>query len=346
MATTEQYLTQLQTDKHILVTNLNAKGVDASDNETFTSLVPKILDISSGGVEPFITNCASLFTNGYRLENLNDILSLIKKDSVTTIASMFYNSKSNTTAVIPELLDLSDLNPSTIKGMNGAFQNSLFTEIKTPIACASSSDTNNCYSAFSNCTNLKKLSLYGTSITNRYSKDFCYGCSSLEEFNTDNITGIIYLNEFSSMFKNCSKLGTLDLSKFQFSYSGSSSSNGAYNMFYNCTKLKTINFKYIDTSCWNYAFYNCSSLEEIDLSTCDSYLYYASNMFNGCSNLRKIDIRNMTIDSSYVYSYGSMLTNVPTDCLIIVKDDTAKSWFNTNFSNYTNIKTVSEYEVL
>ena len=53
MPTTEQYLNQLVSDKSNLVNNLTTKGVEASIDETFTSLVPKVLDISGGG-EPNI----------------------------------------------------------------------------------------------------------------------------------------------------------------------------------------------------------------------------------------------------------------------------------------------------
>lgn len=48
MATTAEYLTQLQTDKATLVTNLVAKGVDATNDETFTTLVPKVANIQGG----------------------------------------------------------------------------------------------------------------------------------------------------------------------------------------------------------------------------------------------------------------------------------------------------------
>lgn len=47
MATTTDYLTQLQTDKQTLVTNLVAKGVEADNSETFTTLVPKVADIQT-----------------------------------------------------------------------------------------------------------------------------------------------------------------------------------------------------------------------------------------------------------------------------------------------------------
>lgn len=49
MATTKDYLDQLTADKATLVQILNAKGVTASDTETFTELVPKVDDIQTGG---------------------------------------------------------------------------------------------------------------------------------------------------------------------------------------------------------------------------------------------------------------------------------------------------------
>ena len=48
MATITELLSQLQTDKNNLVTNLISKGVEASNTETFTTLVLKVLTISTG----------------------------------------------------------------------------------------------------------------------------------------------------------------------------------------------------------------------------------------------------------------------------------------------------------
>lgn len=47
MATTADYLTQLQADKQTLIDNLVAKGVEASNDETFTTLVPKVAEIKA-----------------------------------------------------------------------------------------------------------------------------------------------------------------------------------------------------------------------------------------------------------------------------------------------------------
>lgn len=89
-------------------------------------------------------------------------------------------------------------------------------------------------------------------------------------------------------------------------------------------------------------YQNCSNVKVIDLSELEGPAYRLGSTFNGCSSLEKIDIRKMTIGSGATYS--SMLNSVPTTCLIIVKDDTTKTWFNTNFSSYTNVKTAAEYD--
>ena len=47
-------------------------------------------------------------------------------------------------------------------------------------------------------------------------------------------------------------------------------------------------------------------------------------------------------DFTNVASYSTMFYNVPTDCLIIVKDDTAKTWITSKFTTLTNVKTVAE----
>lgn len=49
MHTTEEYLNQLDSDRLDLVHNIIEKGIAASEDETFTTLVPKVRDIRGGG---------------------------------------------------------------------------------------------------------------------------------------------------------------------------------------------------------------------------------------------------------------------------------------------------------
>ena len=64
MATITELLSQLQTDKNNLVANLISKGVEASETETFTSLVPKVLAISTGIDTSDATATAADMKNG------------------------------------------------------------------------------------------------------------------------------------------------------------------------------------------------------------------------------------------------------------------------------------------
>ena len=56
MATTADYLNKLITQKNTLADNLVTKGVEATHDETFETLVPKVLDINGGGVSVIIGN--------------------------------------------------------------------------------------------------------------------------------------------------------------------------------------------------------------------------------------------------------------------------------------------------
>ena len=118
-------------------------------------------------------------------------------------------------------------------------------------------------------------------------------------------------------------------------------------MFNNCTNLTTVNLEGLNgtgvTNIQN-MFRNCSSIETIDLSNLIfTYKYVnAAWAFGGCTSLTRLDVRN--IDFSKVTTFSNMLDSVPTTCEIIVKDTDNKTWFNTNFSSYTNVKTVEEYE--
>ena len=187
---------------------------------------------------------------------------------------------------------------------------------------------------------------------------------NLNEWNMSNVTNTSY------MFNQCSNLTTLNIS----GWNTSSLSDASY-MFYNTQKLSTLNI-----SGWNtpsltntsYMFYLCKALTSLDLSdwntsnvTNMTQMFMLSNnlttinlssfdiskvtnvsfMFSGCSSLTHLDIRNMVFSTKTgTFNTASMLDSVPTSCEIIVKDANEKAWFNTNFSSYTNVKTVAEYE--
>lgn len=88
MATTAQYLEQLQADKQMLVDNLVAKGIEATNDETFTSLVPKVGNISTG-IKGKIYSASYLFYNNYRMNLMEELCALID-ESCELFEYMFY----------------------------------------------------------------------------------------------------------------------------------------------------------------------------------------------------------------------------------------------------------------
>lgn len=115
------------------------------------------------------------------------------------------------------------------------------------------------------------------------------------------------------MFENCSKLTTLDLSNFN-----TSNVTNISGMFMRCSSLTSLNLSNFDTS-------NVTNMY---------------GMFYSCYKLIHVDLRSF--DFTKVTNYSSMFGGVPNNCEIIVKDDTAKEWITTHFTNLTNVKTVAE----
>ena len=107
---------------------------------------------------------------------------------------------------------------------------------------------------------------------------------------------------------------------------------------------KVTNMSNCFSGCFKYV--PVSGLCSLDLSSWETdELTNTSGMFNNCTKLGHIDMRkfDFTNVTNYSNMFGASGSNgVPNDCEIIVKDNTAKTWIQTNFSRLTNVKTVSE----
>ena len=202
-----------------------------------------------------------------------------------------------------------------------------------------------------------------TTFNNMFAESTYLKNVDLSKFQTVNGTG------FAGLFSKCSSIQNLDLSSFNFTNAttlgamfsdctnlesvilppAGAKADGVYNVFRNCSKLTTITWGssgYITNGDCSRMFEGCTNLTRVDLSKFNVYCKYGSYMFNGCSNLQHINLgmfspRGMGSLSS---NRSGMLNGVPTDCEIITWNDSTKSWFNQYFPEYTNIKTVEEYE--
>lgn len=119
-------------------------------------------------------------------------------------------------------------------------------------------------------------------------------------------------------------------------------------MFSACTNLSAVNISNINTNkvtTMEHMFYNCISIEKIDMSKCTTEnLTNTKNMFctslNGVvsftGKLNEIDISSM--DFSKVTKYDGMFGDIPSNCLIKVKDEAAKQFVLKVRSDFTNIQ--------
>ena len=224
MATTAEYLTQLQTDKATLVTNLVAKGVDATNDETFTTLVPKVADISTGGsTEPIFTghyDAEGLKQIGWSDEEIdyyqqywvqwdseNDYIFKLTSDELlgndtSTTRFIPKNTTKKSFSSYSSLLAIPLIDFSNITSFNSIFSTCM-SLIAIPLI--NTSKGTNFNSTFRSCKSLKKVPLLNTSNAKNMSSMFD-GCVILEEipqFNTSKV------QNFQSIFWSCPSLKTI-----------------------------------------------------------------------------------------------------------------------------------------
>ena len=189
MATIAEQLTELVNQKNALADNLVTKGIEASQSETFNTLVPKVLDIQAGG------NSDNKFTQ------------LVDKSIVTVTAEdltgatkigdyAFFNCDSLTTITIP--------NSVTSIGRNAfanQYQNySSLTTITIPNSVTSIESN-----AFNNCDSLTTI-IIPNSVTEIGAYAF-NNCSSLNSVILSN--AITELN--NGVFYKCRSLTTITI---------------------------------------------------------------------------------------------------------------------------------------
>ena len=273
------------------------------------------------------------------------IIPKLDTSNVTSMSGMFHDCSNLET--IPQL------DTSKVTYMNSMFYGC--TNLKT-IPSFNTSNVTNMDATFYECSNLEAIPQLDTSKVTTMDRTFegCNKLRTIHSLNTSNVTTMASLfgwcnslevvpqldtskvTMMAGMFCGCSSLETIP----QLSTSNVTAMD---SMFSYCTNLKTI--PQLNTSKVIYMssmFLNCTSLEELDLSNWNTYNVTSMRfMFQGCTSLRHLDIRNFSF--SKVNEYNDMFKDVPNDCLIIVKDSTAKSWITSKFANLTNVKTVAEY---
>ena len=155
-----------------------------------------------------------------------------------------------------------------------------------------------------------------------------YDCSKLtsldvSKFNTANVTNMSY------MFYNCEALTSLDVTHFNTA----NVTNMRY-MFYICSSLTSLDVTHFNTAnvtTMNSMFYNCSKLTSLDVSKFNTVnVTNMSGMFNSCSALTSLDVTNFNTEK--VTSMSSMFSG----CSKLTSLDVT----NFNTANVTNMSSM------
>ena len=332
MATTAEYLNKLVTQKNTLADNLVTKGVDATHDETLETLVPKVLEISSGG-------------GGNGIYPIDDTGmptgDVVVPEGVVTLSKKPFNTNINITSVLlPTSLNRLDSNCfSSCTSLQSVNIPSGVTNISdyTFYKCSNLSTINipsNCTeigaNAFEHCAKLKNITIDKCNSTRTYgSQCFAY-CDSLTNDDINRVlsgsssiypglftgcTGIIDIKVkivWHNMFDSCTNLIHAIIT------GTTSTGDTGGEVFKGCTKLQEVylapNTKKIGYS----IFYNCSALKTVylpstiteDTNSCltsTSRSYYA---FYNCTALEDVQLgqdwnmslrlnvsNNLTVDS-------------------------------------------------
>ena len=278
------------------------KEVASSDGSTKT-----MYDMWIGGENGVLqtgTNASGMFAYLTNIEKLD--LSKLDTSYITNMSKMFYMRSGL------KSIDLSNFKPNNYVGFEFAFYYCKnITEVKL--------------------NNFKFSSFRGA----------FYGCTLLEKIDFTGI-GTSNITSMQDSFNDCSSLKSLDLTNFDVSTlaTDKNSISGLHQTFDGCSSLETLNITgwKITNKVTNLygTFDKCSKLKKLDLSNWDTTGVTDLNYtFRRMTNIEEIDLRRA--DFSNVTSTNSVFYLTNNNVKIIVKDDIQKNWFNTNFSNLTNI---------
>ena len=334
--------------------NLDVSNFDTSKVTEMIAMFYNCSNLESLDLSNFntsnVTNMSSMFNRCSLLTNLN--ISNFNTSKVTSMRKMFSDASSLQT------LNIANFNLSNVTTIKQMFQGCT-NLINLILPNSSAPKLINIQYAFYNCTNLKGIIDLSNFKPNNY-VDFefaFYGCKNITEVKLNNFkfssfrgafqdctllekinfTGIGTSNITSMQysFADCSSLKSLDLTNFD-----TSSLSDLWQTFAGCSNLETLNITSwkITNKVTNLygTFDKCSKLKKLDLSNWDtSGVTTLDITFRRMTNIEEIDLRNA--DFSNVTNTDSVFYLTNNNVKIIVKDDIQKNWFNTNFSNLTNI---------
>ena len=316
-----------------------AKGVDATNDETFTTLVPKVADISTGGsTEPIFTghyDTEGLKQIGWSDEEIdyyqqywvqwdseNDYIFKLTSDELlgndtSTTRFIPKNTTKKSFRSYSSLLAIPLIDFSNITSFNSIFS-ACMSLIAIPLI--NTSKGTNFNSTFSGCYNLIKIPLIDTSKGTSFYSTFssCHNLKTIPLLDTSNGTN------FQSMFSGCYSLNGIPLidtskgTRFDSTFNSckslkkvpllnTSNAKNMSSMFDGCVILEEIpQFNTSKVQNFQSIFWSCPSLKTIpkmDFSSATNILSFCSSAsltdFGGLENLGQAYSTTQSANYSY-----------------------------------------------
>ena len=252
-----------------------------------------------------IISCEYMF---YRLENITEIdFSNFDFSQVTDISNMLSGCKK-----LEKIIFSPSIITSSLEKMNYAF--SYFSKLTSidlsKFDFSKVTDMSymfrdgKCLEIIKFPTNIRTTSL-------KKIQNLFYGCSKLTSVDLSKFD-ISQVTDISSMFSGCFNLENINLGNLDFS-----SVENMKNVFYECHKLTSIDLfkfdfsKVIDMS---NLFDGCINLIDIKLSSKTSSLKKIKNMFQNCIKMTSIDLSNLdtsqVTDMNHMFAYCHSLKSI------------------------------------
>lgn len=220
MATITDKLNQLISDRDDLVDNLTTKGITGlTGDETFTELVPEVLNIPSGGGSVELpTNINLRFTNSTTSD-----FSFLENIDTSNLSSASYMFDACTGLTEMPTLDTSNVTEmiGTFRGCTNLTTTKLYNTSKVTIF----------WRMHYNCSKMTTLPQYDTSSITSV-QEMCSGCSLLENVPIFDLSGITNAYSAQNWFQNCPNLTNESLNNIMASLlTLNISSNKTLSMF-------------------------------------------------------------------------------------------------------------------
>lgn len=200
MPTIDDYINQLKTDKGTLKTNLETKGISGlSNDDTFTELVPKVLDIPAPNLQTkSLTITQNTTTNiepdsAYNGLSSVEVITNVVPDYSEIMTSSLYSGTAGGNGLGRSFIKVPITMTPAENALSYAFYN-CNNLIESP-TITNTSNVSRCDAMFRGCSEMQTVTLFDTSHVGSMEQMF-FGCNKLKNLPQFDMSSVTVLSSF------------------------------------------------------------------------------------------------------------------------------------------------------